>query len=344
MPRIPKRSWRVCIVRYSGALESVSHKFRSRSGRSSKTSSALARCAHVESTPMKTPLLCLLTLASMNSPCMAQAQAPAPVQAPPPSLPQSTLRAIPDDNLAYPVFVVAGSVTGSGFYLDTGKEMFLVTAKHVLFDLASNQLHSPMLTLISYSKDLADSTKNIVTVNLMTLQGRNALRASNTQDVVAVEVFAETSASSASPIEGVVVTSVAKSGFLTVNRKNVKTFDQVLTGNDVMVFGYPTSLGLQQFPQLDPLRPLLRKGIVAGTNPAARTLVLDCPVYFGNSGGPVLEMDRQSFSTSFSIIGVVDQYIPFVQQAGSQTLSMQLQANSGYSLALPMDAVLDLIK
>jgi S1-C subfamily serine protease len=111
-----------------------------------------------------------------------------------------------------------------------------------------------------------------------------------------------------------------------------------------MVFGYPTSLGLQQSPQLDPLRPLLRKGIVAGTNPATRFLVLDCPVYFGNSGGPVLELDRQPFGTSLSIIGVVDQYVPFVQQAGSQTIAMQVETNSGYSLAIPMDFVLELLK
>lgn len=111
-----------------------------------------------------------------------------------------------------------------------------------------------------------------------------------------------------------------------------------------MVFGYPTSLGLQQFPQLDPMRPLLRKGIVAGTNPASRFLVLDCPVYFGNSGGPVLEVDRQGFGEKLSIIGVVDQYVPFVQQAGSQTIAMQVQTNSGYSLAIPMDSVLELAK
>ena len=303
---------------------------------------------------MKIPLLCLLILASVDRVCAAaqslpitpvQAQAPVsgPVPTPPP--PQPSLRAIPDDNLAYPVFVVAGNYTGSGFYIDAGKEIFFVTAKHVLFDVASNQLHSPIVTLISYSKDLTDSTKNIVNLNLTVLQASNSLRAHKAEDVVVVKVF-NTGGSGAtiSPIPGVAVASSAKAGFLTVDLKIVKTFDQVLTGNDVMVFGYPTSLGLQQFPQLDPLRPLLRKGIVAGTNPAARTLVLDCPVYFGNSGGPVLEIDRQAFSISLSIIGVVDQYVPFVQQAGSQTLSMQLQANSGYSLAVPMDYVLELIK
>jgi hypothetical protein len=45
-------------------------------------------------------------------------------------------RAIPDDNLAYPILISlkAGSVSsfGSGFCLDTSNATYLVTAKHVL--------------------------------------------------------------------------------------------------------------------------------------------------------------------------------------------------------------------
>jgi hypothetical protein len=72
----------------------------------------------------------------------------------------------------------------------------------------------------------------------------------------------------------------------------VKTFDQVLIGNDVIMYGYPTSLGLANILQLNPDRPLLRKGIVAGKNLQQHTLILDCPIYQGNSGGPIFEIDR----------------------------------------------------
>ena len=54
----------------------------------------------------------------------------------------------------------------------------------------------------------------------------------------------------------------AKGGLLGVGLETIKPFEQVLTGNEVIVFGYPTSLGLAQFPQIDTHRPLLRKGIV----------------------------------------------------------------------------------
>jgi hypothetical protein len=48
---------------------------------------------------------------------------------------QQSNRALPDDNLGYPVLIsFDGGVFGSGFYLDTSSALYLVTAKHVLFD------------------------------------------------------------------------------------------------------------------------------------------------------------------------------------------------------------------
>jgi hypothetical protein len=45
-------------------------------------------------------------------------------------------RAIPDDNLAYPVLIIVKtakvSSTGSGVYLNTEDAVYLLTARHVL--------------------------------------------------------------------------------------------------------------------------------------------------------------------------------------------------------------------
>src|SRR5271169_2963059 len=68
-------------------------------------------------------------------------------------------RAIPDDNLAYPVLItLKNGSTGSGFFLNTDKAVYLVTAKHVLFHPATNRLLDRELELLSYSKDSSDST------------------------------------------------------------------------------------------------------------------------------------------------------------------------------------------
>jgi Trypsin-like peptidase domain len=268
-------------------------------------------------------------------------------------------RAIPDDNLAYPILISLGNgSSGSGFFLNTSNATYLVTAKHVLFSQPNQGLLSPHLDLLCYSRDPADPTKIQIAVDLSILQASGKVKPHPTQDVVVVELFdadqppsTPTGQPGATPprptvhvLPGVTVQSMAKTGILGVALDAVKTFDQVLTGNEVMLFGYPSSLALQEVQQLDASRPLLRKGIVAGTNPAKKSLILDCPVYFGNSGGPVLEMDKDGFQTQFKIIGVVNQYVPFVQSGGSQTFAMQILSNSGYSIATPMDFVLELTK
>jgi hypothetical protein len=262
-------------------------------------------------------------------------------------------RAIPDDNLAYPVLItLKNGNAGSGFYLNNGKAIYLVTAKHVLFDPATQKLLDVSLDLLSYSKDPADSTRNLLTLDLSVLQNDDNIKPHPSEDVAVVKVFTINSSTagtggtpfSLSPVPGVTAKEQSKGGVLGAALDTVKLFDQVLTGNDVMVFGYPISLGLQQLPKLDIHRPLLRKGIVAGTNPEKRSIILDCPSYFGNSGGPVLELDRETFQTHLKIIGVISQYVPFVDMGGSKTFIMQMASNSGYSIATPMDFVLDLVK
>jgi len=261
-------------------------------------------------------------------------------------------RAIPDDNLAYPVLItLKNGSTGSGFYLNTDKAVYLVTAKHVLFDPATQKLLDVALELLSYSKDPSDSTRNLVTLDLSVLQSDGNVKPHPSEDVVVVKVSTVvadnltpgtggTKSFSSAAVPGVIFKEQAKGGLLGVGLDTVKRFDQVLTGNEVMVFGYPTSIGLQQLPQIDIHRPLLRKGIVAGTNPQKRSIIIDCPTYFGNSGGPVVELDREAFKTEFSVIGVVVQYVPFADVGRS----FMMLSNSGYSVVTPMDVVLDLVK
>src|ERR1700691_2639842 len=81
-------------------------------------------------------------------------------QQPPASV---SARAIPDDNLAYPVLVTLGdNSSGSGFFLNDGNAVYLVTARHVLYrnkppqKVAPNQdpleLRSGTAIVVSYSK------------------------------------------------------------------------------------------------------------------------------------------------------------------------------------------------
>jgi hypothetical protein len=92
--------------------------------------------------------------------------------------------------------------------------------------------------------------------------------------------------------------------------------------------------------------PLLRKGIIAGKNPNNRTLILDSPAYQGNSGGPVWLMENPSaFDKSFWIVGIVAQFVPFEEIMENRTYRygyVQI-SNSGYSIVVPSDYILETI-
>jgi Trypsin-like peptidase domain len=270
-------------------------------------------------------------------------------------IPTALPRAIPEDNLAYPVLLILKHGEGSGFFLNTPTTQYLVTANHVIADdetlfddPATKKTYKPdaELKTVSYSKDMTDTHRNVLIIKLHDLQATGYLHVDLAADVAVMTIATmpamptDTLSQFATTVPGAQWVEIATLGTVGASVESIKTLDQVLIGNDVIMFGYPASLGLKQIPQLDPDRPLLRKGIVAGKNLQRRSLVLDCPVYFGNSGGPIFEIDREPLGTRFRLIGVVGQYVPFAES----TRTFMLMNNSGYSIAAPMDAVLTLIK
>ena len=263
-------------------------------------------------------------------------------------------REIPDDNLAYPVLVTLDNDSknkSSGFFLSTGTTFYLVTATHVLFEPTKGNLRANRATLLAYSKDPRETGKNILHLDLPNLLASNRIYRHSTEDVSVVHIADISEKNEAEDhklkiLPGVVVAEMSPSGLVVVDVDNVKRFEDVLVGNTIYVFGYPTSLGMKKTPQLDPLRPLLRFGIVAGTNPSKKTIILDCPSYSGNSGGPVLEVEQAgAFERRYRVIGVVSQFVPFIETwiNLNQRYTNSTMSNSGYSIAVPMDPVLELV-
>ncbi len=238
---------------------------------------------------------------------------------------------------------------GSGFFFLRNGNTFLVTAKHVLVNPETGILRDKEITITSESKDPTENNQNIIKVNLVTAQQSGRLKSNDSQDVTVVLLQKDSSGSGSEPVllDGVEVIQKSKAGLIGVIEDKTSSFAKVSISNDVFVIGYPSSLGIRSTPQFDYTRPLLRKGIVAGKDNEARTIIIDSPVYFGNSGGPVFIKDQVALGIdNFYLIGVVKQFIPFVETWTNQTTKYQniSVSNSGYSVIAPTDVILELLK
>ncbi len=254
---------------------------------------------------------------------------------------KSSARSIPDNNLAYPVKVVLGNgASGSAVFVKTESGIFLATAKHVFFDRDTKKRHSDTATLTSFSRDL--SAINRLSLDFAALESNGSVAAHHTHDVAVVKIGLHTTDQRWKPVAGARIVSDAADLVYISGKESTKEYADVLIANDVFLFGYPSSIGMKHLPQLDYDRPLLRKGIIAGKNDSSKTLILDCPVYHGNSGGPVIEVAPPYLR----LVGVVSEFVP-VAETWLNTMHKYTNTtitNSGYSIAEPVDFIFELLE
>lgn len=255
------------------------------------------------------------------------------------------MRNIPENNLAYPVLVsMNNGSSGSGFLLGTPDKLYLITAKHVIFE--NTILRGDKMDLVCQTQDINDDSVEKYRIDLSVC----LVQSHPTADIAAIELgtrkkIADKDAYTLDFKKGIDIIEKGKNPVVNVNASNTKLLNEVLVSNDVYLYGYPTSLGLKGTPQFDYNKPLLRKGIVANTYPVQSTIILDCPVYFGNSGGPVVEVEHTGNQYFHKVIGVITQFIPFVQEWYNPPTGIVNTEflNSGYSVAVSMDKVFELI-
>lgn len=257
------------------------------------------------------------------------------------------MRYLPDDNLSYPVLVKIGNGTGSGFYFRTDNKLFFVTARHVLFDIVDpvEPLRHTAAQLISYDLKISDEQPIVLGVDL----SKAKVRKNTDKDIAILELGDAINEAAQVKFSASVKLSNCPEGanITVVPSGHLKRFNDVLISNEVFILGYPNSLSDPEIPQIESDRPLLRKGIVAGLNKVNETIILDCPVYFGNSGGLAIEIEETGIgSKKFHVIGVVSEFVPFVERLQSIQLGYvnRNYENSGYSVAVPIDTILDLTK
>ena len=239
---------------------------------------------------------------------------------------------------------------GTGFYLMSTQEFFMVTAKHVLFgsDPTSTNLVAREATLLSYGKGEDSELRATNILSLDELLRQSMIRVSTNQDVAVVKLGSYEPPSRKVRLGNAVKGLAARPSLFGFEMQHITLFDEVRAGTEAYIVGFPRSLGQSKFVRhaVDPDRPLFRRGVIAGKNPSQQNLVVDAPVYQGNSGGPlILKLRGDAGDEYLRLAGVVSEFVPFervLTDNRNQGFVLEI-VNSGYAVAIPMDAVLSLL-
>jgi S1-C subfamily serine protease len=257
---------------------------------------------------------------------------------------------LPEDNLAYPVQVLTQGGGGTGFFVRRERDLFLVTARHVLINPLTEQLWAPEATLRALSKDVKETAVTVIHLNAGQLQDERQIRADAVRDVAVIRLGTLTS-DGMNTTPGVVVSARSKGGIIVAPFEYLTRYTAVDISSQIFMLGYP-SIGVSGAAQIDRTRPLVRSGIVAGVNEALKTIIIDAPVNHGNSGGPVVQLSR---TNRLRIIGIATQFVPVPEDVlpvnpgyasnppGSSSRTLLALGNSGYGVVASADAIIDLV-
>jgi len=245
-----------------------------------------------------------------------------------------------DNSLSFAGLISMGKSSGSGFIYRSEKFVYLITAKHVLYDKQGLLWDNNMEILFQSFNDPSKNSRCIIDLKL------NVPTYHKSGDVAVIQLGKVDNISADGTIkfsENIGVEFIDELIFTPIAavEKLLVRFKKLSVGSDIYIIAYPTSLGILSSPQIDNSQPLLRKGIIANFNHHLSTIILDCPVYQGNSGAPVIQV----INHTLQIVGIISQYVPYQQtwiNYRDQITNVE-HMNSGYSIATTIDDMLELI-
>ncbi len=239
--------------------------------------------------------------------------------------------------------------TGSGIIVDDSLKMFLVTARHVLFTYDTinkkYKLKTNLINILLYRDDPLKENYITISVQFKDTLDDSIVKFDKNHDISVIFLAARykesTSMSLVHYLKQVTIDKHTSVGSIT--NKAVRLYADVTLGDNVYLCGFPTSLALKSMPQFDYTKPLLRKGIVAGKYEKLSSIIIDCPAYWGNSGGPVYEENGEYLNEEMKLIGIVTEFIPAEENNYQKKNSIQY-INSGYSIVVPIDYAFELFR
>lgn len=240
------------------------------------------------------------------------------------------------------VLLAGRNTTGSGFLFVAPQGVFLVTARHVLFNADGGLMDNRLVVGPQFRPGGAPNPPPL-TLDLSLLQSLGEVRSHPRLDAAVVRLsrLAKAAGGHGEILDGVLATGNAPigpwDGLLTAG--DCLTFAGVREGAGAMLVGFPVSLtAILTTPGAQADIPLLRRGAVAGRYPAGSLIITDIPSLPGNSGGPVAQQ-TDATGEHWKLIGLLSGLL--AKQVG--TGANEYEIHTGYSFVVPMDAVLEVI-
>lgn len=227
--------------------------------------------------------------------------------------------------------------------IDSSNNLLLITAKHTFYDPNTNFtiLNGKIATISLYTKDFRKDDATYIFLNIPYIANNKLLICDSIHDICIVKL-AKAELSGAIKYNEGIFREGKNASYVHDHFENIiMSKKDIFLGEDVFITGYPTSIGLQQIPQFDYYRPLLKRGAIASVSEDLDNIIIDCPVFHGNSGGPVF-LERKGFNSySLKLIGIVSQFIPLL----NSTLSGKDKTleNSSYGVIVPIEYAQKLI-
>lgn len=234
--------------------------------------------------------------------------------------------------------------SASGVIVGDSSYMYIVTARHCFLNEVNKKLSlvDSLAFLVYYVNDAFGGKSDTLLVNLSSAFRQRDLLFDPVNDIAILTIAKITGYTTTGNQIFNYTNSTTKLSKLApggVSLDLCLDFTKVDVGDDCTIIGYPSSLQINSINDYDFQRPLLRKGAIAGKDKIKGSIIVDCPSYQGNSGGPVFATSIYNKS-NIGLIGVVSRSILHVEQLESSyyktTVSVNL-ANSGYTVVVPIE-------
>jgi len=244
--------------------------------------------------------------------------------------------------LTYP-----NGVTGSGIILSDSPNIYLATARHMVYgtDLTKDVLMGRTVQVTAYAGSLHALRTNVFTIDLQQSRDSGYILVDAKNDAAVIFIAKKFGDLLGYP-ETILKENRGRINLVSIEL--IKPYDAVEVGAHVFVMGYPTSIGLNA-GLVESDKPLICKGAVAGFNEHTRRIVINAPVYHGNSGGPVFATYPMENRTC--LIGVVTDFVPYLsdvlKKEANQVKTDSVRAvvnNTAFGIVTPADNILTLIR